>query len=143
MAIDPFDRNTWPAGDRLWDFARAIACAEGYGALLNGEPNNPTRLCNPGDISDGFETYGGEAHSGSNVTRFPDHDTGWKWLYEKLDRCFHGKSMVYSPAMTFEQFAKKYAGAWSPWLMNVTRELKTRPDQTLESWWVSDVDTAV
>jgi hypothetical protein len=66
------DRSTWPTGDRIWDVARAIATAEGY----DHPESNPFRLNNPGDISDCYLQFGGEQHSGSNVTRFPDPETG-------------------------------------------------------------------
>src|SRR5271154_4301588 len=100
------DRSTWPTGDAIWKIAQAIALAEGY----NLPDSNPYRLNNPGDISDGFITFGGEPHSGSNVTRFPDAKTGWQWLYDKLTRISQGKSNVYSVQMTWIELAQKWAG---------------------------------
>jgi DNA-binding CsgD family transcriptional regulator len=135
MPIDPANRATWPTGDKLWTLAQAIAVAEGYGPPAN----NPTRLCNPGDISDGQHLYGSEAHSGSQVTHFPDQQTGWNWLHDKLQNIFNGSSRVFRPAMTFEQFAQTYAGDWQNWLANVTGELKISADTTLEDWY-SGVD---
>ena len=129
--IDPADRSTWPTGDKLWEFAQAIAKAEGYGP----PENNPTRLFNPGDISDGFHLYGGEHYSGSDVTHFPDHETGWAWLRDKLQNCMNGASHIFKPSMTFRQFAQKYAGDWQNWVMNVTLELGVSPDTTLEEWY--------
>lgn len=113
------DQSTWPQGDKIWDIARAIAIAEG----ANVEGSNPDRLNNPGDISDGASTYGSEAHSGSNVTTFPDKETGWSWLYQKLQNIANGKSHVFSTSMTWTAFAQKYAGDWHNWVANVTREL--------------------
>jgi hypothetical protein len=120
------DQSTWPSGSRIWDIARAIAIAEG----ANVAGSNPDRLNNPGDISDGASTYGSEAHSGSNVTTFPDKETGWSWLYNKLENIALGKSHVFSPSMTWTQFAQKYAGSWQNWVNNVTRELGVDPNST-------------
>jgi hypothetical protein len=120
------DRSTWPTGSRIWDIAQAIAIAEG----ANVEGSNPDRLNNPGDISDGAGTYGAESHSGSHVTTFPDKETGWSWLYNKLENIALGKSHVFSPSMTWTQFAQKYAGNWQNWVANVTRELDVDPNST-------------
>lgn len=114
------DPATWPTGDKIWDVCRAIAMAEG----ANVPGSNPDRLNNPGDISDGSLTFGSEIHSGSSVTKFPDKQTGWKWLYSKIKTDFvDGGSMIYSPDMTWTQFAQKYAGDWQDWVANVTSEL--------------------
>ena len=129
--IDPQDRKTWPAGDKLWELAQAIAIAEGY----NVKDSNPARLCNPGDLSDGYHMYGGEYHSGSSVTKFPDQETGWKWLRDKLENIFQGKSDVYQTWMTFTDLAKRWSGNWQPWMYNVTRQLGVDEDQTLDDWY--------
>jgi hypothetical protein len=129
--IVPTDYDTWPGGDAIWDVARAIAIAEGYGPPMN----NPTRLCNPGDISDGASQYGFEDHSGSKVTHFPDHATGWNWLYNKLLNVQAGGSKVYSNNMTWTQFAQKYAGNWQAWVNNVTRELSVAPTDRVGDYW--------
>ena len=121
------DRSTWPTGDRIWQIAQAIAVAEGY----NLPTSNPFRLNNPGDISDGYDEFGGEPHSGSDVTRFPDAQTGWQWLYNKLSRIAQGKSAVYSPQMTWTQLAQKWAGNWQNWVGNVTTELNVQPNSTI------------
>ena len=124
------DRTTWPSGDRLWSIAQAIAIAEGY-----DRPNsNPFHLNNPGDISDGDAQFGGEPHSGSNVTHFPDAQTGWQWLYDKLSRIANSQSAVYSPSMTWTELAKKWAGNWVVWVANVTKELGVSPDSTFEEY---------
>lgn len=114
-----YDESTWPSGDRIWNVCRAIASAEG--ADVQG--SNPDRLNNPGDISDGFSTYGGEQHSGSNITKFPDKETGWKWLYRKISNISQGNSDVYSVDFTWQQFSQKYAANWQPWLAIVTGRL--------------------
>ena len=124
------DRSTWPTGDRLWQIAQAIAIAEGY----NLPTSNPFRLNNPGDLSDGFDQFGGEPHSGSNVTCFPNAETGWQWLYNKLSRIAQGKSAVYSPQMTWTELAKKWAGNWIVWVANVTKELGVSPDSTFAEY---------
>lgn len=120
------DPASWPTGDKIWDVARAIAMAEGY----NVPGAVPFVLNNPGDISDGKDTYGAQFHSGSNVTHFPDPHTGWTWLYNKLSNAAQGRSHVYSPDMTWTQFAQKWAGDWQNWLNNVTRALGVDPEST-------------
>jgi hypothetical protein len=120
------DPSTWPQGDRIWDIARAIAFAEG--ADVAG--SNPDRLNNPGDISDGARTYGAEFHSGSNVTHFPDKQTGWQWLYDKLHNISTGASSSYRPDFTWAQVAQKWAGDWQSWVTNVTRNLGVTEDST-------------
>lgn len=118
------DQRTWPVGDKIWDVCRAIAKAEG----ANIEGSNPDRLNNPGDISDGRNVFGSEHHSGSDVTIFPNKETGWKWLYDKIARAKNGKSATYLPTLTWAQFAQKYSGDWQNWVTDVTRELSVKPD---------------
>lgn len=131
VAIKASDPDTWPGGDAIWDVARAIAIAEGYGPAYN----NPTKLNNPGDISDGASVYGFEDHSGSKVTHFPDPETGWNWLYNKLLNIQQGKSKVYSNNMTWTQFAHTYAGNWLTWVNNVTRVLGVDPSDRVGDYW--------
>lgn len=124
------DSSSWPSGDRIWDICRAIAIAEG----ANVENSNPDRLNNPGDISDGADTYGFENHSGSKVTKFPDKETGWKWLYRKINNALNGNSDVFKPTMTWLQFAQKYAGNWQSWVNNVTSELGVSPNDIIGNY---------
>lgn len=128
VASDP---DTWPGGDVVWEVARAIARAEGYGR----DQKAPTMLNNPGDISDGASTYGSEVHSGSHVTHFPDPATGWNWLYEKLDNVRTGKSKVYSNNFTWTQFAQKWAANWQAWVNNVTHDLSVGPNDRVGDFW--------
>lgn len=125
------DPNTWPSGDNIWNVARAIAMAEG----ANVSGSNPDRLNNPGDISDGYSTYGGEAHSGSNITQFPDKVTGWQHLYNKLKNISNGNSSVYSVDWTWTQFAQKWAGDWQDWVNNVTEILSVSPDDRVGDYF--------
>lgn len=122
-----YDESTWPSGDKIWNICRAIAVAEG----ANKQGSNPDRLNNPGDISDGAGTFGFENHSGSNITTFPDKDTGWKWLYRKINNILLGNSNVYTTDMTWTQFAQKYAGNWQPWVEIVTGRLGVTPDEKI------------
>jgi hypothetical protein len=130
------DRSTWPTATpdrpnaKLWQVAHAIAIAEGY----YQPDSNLFRLNNPGDISDGYLTFGGEHHSGSNVTHFPDALTGWQWLYDKLNRIAQGKSSVYSPEMTWRELGEKWAGDSKDWVANVTRELEVDPQFSFGSY---------
>ena len=120
------DPATWPTGDRVWDICRAIAFAEG--AHRAGQ--NPDVLNNPGDLSDGAETFGFQEHSGSRVTTFPDKATGWGWLRDKVNNIVTGQSKTYSVSDTWQQVAQKWAGDWRNWLKNVTRELDVSPQST-------------
>jgi hypothetical protein len=124
------DMNTWPGGDRIWNICRAIAFAEG----AHRAGSVPDRLNNPGDISDGGVTFGAEAHSGSNVTHFPDKETGWSWLYEKVSNAVYGRSHVYLPSMTWVQIAQLWAGDWQNWVNNVTSFLGVDPNSTLQQY---------
>lgn len=131
-SINAGDESTWPSGDKLWDFAHAIAVAEGYGA---DEYNGPTRNNNPGDLSDGADTFGYDPNiKDSKVTTFPDDVTGWFWLRNKLNRIVDGASTVYSEyartlglrdssELSIRQLAQKWAGSWQNWSANVSREL--------------------
>ncbi len=128
------DPATWPTGDRVWDVCRAIAFAEG----ANIAGSNPDRLNNPGDISDHSLTYGFELHSGSSVTKFPDKQTGWNALYSKIQSAFvEETSHVYSPDMTWNAFAQKYAGDWQNWLNNVTGQLGVLQDARVGDYFLT------
>ena len=124
------DPATWPTGDVIWNICCAIASAEG----ANIEGSVPDRLNNPGDISDGAQTYGFEPHSGSNVTRFPDKAVGWQWLYNKVQNIQQGGSTVYSPSMTWTQIAQKWAGNWQSWVANVSGFLGVSPDSRFSDY---------
>lgn len=124
------DPKTWPRGDAIWNIARAIAMAEG----ANNEGSVPDRLNNPGDISDGGKTFGYEAHSGSNVTTFPDKEVGWSWLRSKLQNIQNGRSRVYFPTMTWWDLGRKWAGDWENWVVNVTRNLGVDPTSTFRDY---------
>jgi hypothetical protein len=125
------DTSTWPSGDRYWNIARAIAMAEG----ANVRGSAPDRNNNPGDISDGADYYGFDPLvRDSKVTRFPDKDTGWKWLYQKIVNAATGQSSVYSPDMTWNEIAQKWAGNWQHWVANVTRNLGVDANSTLRQY---------
>jgi hypothetical protein len=131
------DPTTWPLASpdrpnaKIWEVAHAVARAEGY----DQPDSNPFRLNNPGDISDGYMTFGGEPHSGSNVTHFPSPEIGWQWLYDKLNRIVQGRSSIYSPEMTWMELGQKWAGDWQNWVGNVTRELKVDPQFSFGSYF--------
>lgn len=125
------DPSTWPTGDRFWDIARAIAFAEG----ADRSGSNPDRLNNPGDISDGVQTFGSEFHSGSNITKFPDKETGWQWLYNKIQRAASGGSSVFQPGMTWLEIGQHYAPPnWQAWGSNVAARLGVSPNSTLADY---------
>lgn len=125
------DERTWPSGDRIWDCCRAIAHAEGYNV-----PNSvPARLNNPGDISDGANTFGSEFHSGSSVTTFPNATVGWQWLYTKIQNAVTGQSHVYLPTMSWYEIGAK----WAPpnadaWAENVAAYLGVDPGDAIQDY---------
>lgn len=98
------------------DLAKAIAFAEGFG--VTGAV--PTRAHNPGDLKlSGYPTTGDEG-----IAVFPDDETGWSHLYNQLNRIKSNNSHVYSPNMTFTQFARIWTDtAQSAWLDNVLKHL--------------------
>lgn len=130
VPINPMNKDTWPGGDVIWDVARAIAIQEGYGVSAQ---NAPTRNNNPGDISDGFSQFGGEQLD-SKITRFPDPETGWNWLYNKLKNVYNGRSSSYSNNMTWNEFAHKYASDPN-WVFGVTRILHVKPTDRVGDYW--------
>lgn len=128
--IDPYDRNTWPAGDRLWDVCRAIATAEGYG--IPGAL--PTRCKNPGDMGLGDRGYGtaNESDPNNHITVFGSDEDGWNALRRQMELIESGASSVYSPAMTWVQIAQKWAASCRAnpgcgWLRTVCNELGVDP----------------
>jgi hypothetical protein len=129
--IESSNPSTWPQGNRIWDISRAIAFAEGYDQL----GSNPSRLNNPGDISDGVSTYGSEQHSGSSVTSFPDALTGWTWLYAKIRNIANGNSAVYDPSMSWNEIGEKWAPPnASTWAANVATNLGVDADSSLNDY---------
>jgi len=127
------DPATWPKGDKLWSIARAIAFAEG----AHKQGSNPDRLNNPGDLSDDFATYGGEHHSGSNITKYPDKRIGWDLLRNKLYRISLGLSKEYKPEMTWIAIAHLWAGNWQAWATNVAANLRVSPNSTFKEYILS------
>lgn len=123
--------NGWPGdeSDPVWRVCHAIATAEGY-----GQPNvAPTNLNNPGDLSPGDEngqaTIGDpEQHDGSFIIHFASAMGGWTALYIKINRIKANASKIYSPDMTWQQFANEYAGDSVDWVNNVTSYLGTTTD---------------
>lgn len=127
------DPATWPQGDRTWDLARAIAQTEG----ANVEGDVPDEFNNPGDLSDYAKEYGGEYHDGSFITRFPDKETGWNALREKLENIRMGLSHVYQVGWTFERFAQTWAGNSAVWCADVTKILGVPQSMKLIDFWRS------
>lgn len=121
----------WPSGDPIWSIAHAIAKQEGFGA----DPNNaPTRNHNPGDISDGADTFGHDpAVTDSKVTAFPDDTTGWQWLYDKLSNIAAGNSNVYDPGTSWYVIGSKWASDPN-WPVGVAASLGVDPNSTMNDY---------
>jgi hypothetical protein len=128
------DRSTWPSGDKIWDMAQAIAIAEGYN---EGAGVVPFDLNNPGDLSDGAGQFGSQPHSGSNVTTFPSAETGWQWLYNKLQNIVTGQSSVYPASLNWQGVAQKWAGNSAVWASNVTSQLGVDSNSTPADYYNS------
>lgn len=115
---------------KIWEFAYAIAFAEGFG--VPGKV--PTLYHNPGDLGPGDTGFQGEEHSGSVVSKLPDDATGWQLLYNKIARAFAGQSSVYSANMTIMEWAQKYAADSQVWANNVASYLGLTPDTRIVDW---------
>lgn len=128
--IDPSDPSTWPSGDGIWDCCQAIAVAEGYGVDAN---NRPTRNHNPGDISDGASEFGADA---GGLTTFPNDQTGWTWLYNKVNASVNGQSITYPQQFTIGQIAQVWTGGDNAagWAATVGKELGVDPSSTFADY---------
>lgn len=122
--IDPGDQSTWPTGDGVWDCCQAIALAEGY----NVAGSRPQRNHNPGNISDGADQFG----SDGGLTTFPDDQTGWTWLYDKVKNIIAGGSSKYLSTFTIAQIAQVWTGGDKPsdWAHIVANNLGVDPNST-------------
>ena len=113
--------------DRL---AAAIAKAEGF----NTPGTIPYRFHNPGDLkSIRGQKYFGQVRvgKGGHIV-FRNDAAGWYALraqVEKMKGC--GESRFYSPQMSLNDIAKKYAGNYRVWARNVAKNLNVRPEITL------------
>lgn len=128
----------WPK--EIVDLGYAISVAEGFGADSN---NVPTRAHNPGDLKlTGFPVTGTEG-----ISIFPDDETGWDHLYKQLERIKDGNSHIYSPEMTFLQFARLWTDtSQSAWLNNVLDQLRklnyvVYPTTTLREFFTLTAET--
>ena len=110
--------------DRVWNVCRAIAAAEGANVMGSA----PDRLNNPGDLSRGDE-HGQSVigyvtlPDGEDAIHFSTKFGGWGALYSKILNIVQGRSKVYTPDMTWQQIAEKYAGNSEVWAKNVTSQL--------------------
>lgn len=104
--------GTAATGSGLDKLAQAIAYGgEGFGV----KGAKPTRLHNPGDLTD----------SSGNIRTFASDEEGWAGLMAQLNLIVSGKSKAYGKNagdMTLEQFGKKYTATdQAAWLANVTK----------------------
>jgi hypothetical protein len=111
------------------DFAIAIAKAEGF-YIKNSLPN---RYHNPGDIKyDRTFRYHGQVGVGKGGhVIFRNDAAGWYALRAQIDKMKSGESRHYSPTMTINQIAKKYAANYRVWAKNVAHNLDTTPTTTI------------
>lgn len=113
----------------LDELVEAIAQAEGY--YLKG--SIPNRFHNPGDLKyrTGRKFFGQVAVGKGGHVIFKNDAAGWYALREQLRKMVAGESRIYSPDMTLEDVAKKYAGNWRVWAKNVSHNLGVSPTITL------------
>jgi|SRR5579872_4121908 len=129
------DPSTWPSGDRMWDFCRAIAQHEGAAEAGSA----PDRFNNPGDLSKGDE-HGQEVSGyhrlpdGENLIIFSTKAGGWMALQAKFQNILDGKSHVYSPAMSLTEIGSKYASD-PAWAKGVAEIFGVDPGQPFESYF--------
>jgi hypothetical protein len=112
-------------------FAHAIAKAEGFyrrGTI-------PNRYHNCGDLKavKGF-IYPGQVGIGKGHVIFANDAAGWNALYHQISKMITGESRHYSPSMTINQIAKRYAGNWRQWGRNVSHNLGVSSTTTLGSF---------
>jgi hypothetical protein len=113
---------------KIEQFAHAIARAEGF----YRKGTIPNRYHNPGDLKavKGF-TYPGQVGIGKGRhVIFANYTAGWNALYHQIHKMLAGDSH-YSPSMTIEQVARKYAGNWRQWSRNVSHNLGVPATTTL------------
>lgn len=97
--------------DKIRAFASAIATAEGY---TRGPGVIPYDYNNPGDLVDPVtKTYTRFATADPNASP-DDPNDGWAALWRKLIFDTSGASAVYSPSMTFQQFAWMWVNGTAP-----------------------------
>lgn len=125
--IDPNDQSTWPTGDGIWDICQAIAIQEGYS--VSG--SRPQRNHNPGDISDGANQFGKDS---GGLTTFPDDQTGWSWLYNKVSNIVSGNSNVYPSDMSIYNVGLTWADGDVNWGINVAANLGVDPNSTFSDY---------
>ncbi len=126
------------AQDRVQEFAKAIAKAEGYGRA----GTIPTRYHNPGDLKavKGYKFPGQAGVGKGGHVRFVNDAAGWNALIHQIDKVIAGESR-YSVNMTLREISKKYAGNWRVWSKNVAHNLGVEPDAYL--WECLDVPPAL
>ena len=109
--------------------ANAIAKAEGFytaGTI-------PNRYHNPGDIKfvKGYKYFGQARIGKGGHIVFRNDAAGWMALREQLRKMVEGESRFYTPSMTLNQIARKYAGNYRIWARNVSKNLGVSPSMTI------------
>jgi hypothetical protein len=120
-------------------FAHAVAGAEGFGK----KGSIPTRYHNPGDLKavKGWK-YPGQVRIGkANHVVFVNDAAGWAALRHQIQRVIDGDSKHYSVNMTIAQMGRQYAGFWSRWSKNVSKNLGV--DTKTKLWDILDVPPSV
>ena len=116
--------------ERIDSFAAAVARAEGFGVRRAV----PTRYHNPGDIKSrpGVPTLPGQRAigKGGHIV-FRSDAYGWGALHELIHKMLDGRSRHFSPDMTVEEVARRYAQNWRPWARIVCAQLGAPPSARL------------
>lgn len=117
---DPLSPGSTSYPERLKNFARAIASAEGYGV-----PGAiPTVANNPGDLKLGGDTLNG-------ISVFANAEEGWSKLYRQIALIVNGSSSYYNLDMSIAEMGSIYANGDPAWARNVAGYLGVSTDAQL------------
>jgi hypothetical protein len=114
-----------PPNAAVGAIANAIATAEGY---FTGAGSIPFDQNNPGDLTDGADTYGA---NDSGITIFPTVEAGWQALYAKIQNILDGNSDVYDADSPLSVIGNLWSGGDPNWASNVASSLGVSTDSSL------------
>jgi hypothetical protein len=129
LATTSLSAQTFSKPVTVDSFASAIAKAEGFGQ----RGVIPTRFHNPGDVKAvrGKKYFGQVRVGKGGHIVFRNDAAGFYALREQIRKMVEGESRFYTPQMTLQQVAKRYAGNYRVWARNVAKNLNVSPSITL------------
>jgi len=141
VAAPALGRAQTPDADRVNNLATAISHAEGFGK----RSTIPSRYHNPGDLKTFSKStpIEGQVRIGkAGHIVFRDDEAGKAALRDYIVRMMDGRSSHYTPDLTLNQVARRYAENWRPWVKVVSRELGVPPTTTLRAYFHADAPPA-